>query len=780
MRLNLFFKLFLPIAAVFAIFGIVIFFVVSFDIKNNYIAREKTIIASFIMAQTNDHLTADDFKITDYRENKNKFNNFLTGVRTQEIENIKIWSSQGVILYSDIEDEIGKTFFDNEGFSEAMKSGNTAVEIKDKAELIEKYNNIKEGVSVGQLMEIYIPVVFDGSKKVGGVIEAYVNLDFLNNEITHTKNQIALIIFSGLFLLFAILVIFLRAIVIKPISAIRSAIDKIRQGDFKQRIKIISNDEIGYLVKIFNEMMDSIERSDEKIKEEHRELQSVLFSMGEGLLVLDRDLNILLMNKTAEKLLGVPAGKAIGKHIKKVLVLLKGDTELPLEEWPARRMLKSGKPVIVISKDNIYYKSAFGRVFPVEITTAPFVRDGIIGAIVVFRDISEIKTVEEDREFARINMESALKSVYIERDIAQEQKNKLEAILNSIGDAVFAIDREKKIIIFNPVAEELTGFKFSKVRGGIYNKYLKFLDEVTKLEKTKHIDRALKGEVVSEDRIFVLKTKKESLIYVEERITPIKNQRNEIMGCIVVFRDVTAKRKLEMMRSDFISIASHQLRTPLSATKWFLEILVNGDVGTLKKKQLDVVHEAYVNNQSMINLVNTMLSMSRIESKQLVINVEKINLEDAVKKILRELRPVLTKKDQEIKFFGLADKKLEIETDKVLLKNIIDNLIINSSKYSPSSTAIVVKITKKSSDSLLFSVADKGIGIAKNEQYKIFKKFSRANNAVAYNASGTGLGLYIVKSILDVFGGKIWFKSEENKGAVFYFSLPMKKGYCKI
>ncbi len=594
------------------------------------------------------------------------------------------------------------------------------------------------------------------------------------------REQMAQIIFGGLFLLLTALALFLDFFIANPVNNIKDAIDKIRQGDFKQRIRIKSGDGIGYLGRVFNEMMDSIQKSDEKIKEEHQELQAILFSMGEGLLVLDRDLNILLINKTAEKLLGVSAKDAVAKHIKKVLTLLKGKQELPLEEWPARRMLKSGKSVTVVIKDNIYYKTVSGRVFPVEISTAPFVREGIIGAIVVFRDVSNLKTAEEDREFSRVNMENALKSVYIERDIAQEQKNKLEAILNSIGDAVFAIDQEKKIIIFNPAAEALTGFKFSKVRGAVYNKYLKFLDEIAKNEKTKHIDRALRGEVISADRHFGLMTKKGNLINVEERITPIKNQQGEIMGCIVVFRDITAKRKLEMMRSDFISIASHQLRTPLSATKWFLEILVNGDVGALKKKQLEVVREAYVNNQSMINLVNTMLSMSRIESKQLAINIEKINIEDAVKKILSELKPVLDKKNQGIKFFGLEDKKLEIETDKVLLKNIIDNLVINSSKYSPGGKDIVVRIARKNSDSLLFSVADKGIGIPKIEHYKIFKKFSRANNAVSYNASGTGLGLYIVKSILDVFGGKIWFKSEENKGAVFYFSLPTKKGYCKI
>ncbi|MBU4141662.1 cell wall metabolism sensor histidine kinase WalK, partial [Patescibacteria group bacterium] len=187
------------------------------------------------------------------------------------------------------------------------------------------------------------------------VIFLAVSGDIKNGNIG--REQMAQIIFGGLFLLLTALALFLDFFVANPVNKIKEAIDKIRQGDFKQRIKISSGDAIGYLGRIFNEMMDNIQKSDEKIKEERRELQAILFSMGEGLLVLDRDLNILLINTTAEKLLGVPAKDAVGKQIKKVLALLKGDRELPMEEWPARRMLKSGKSVTVVIKDNIYYKT---------------------------------------------------------------------------------------------------------------------------------------------------------------------------------------------------------------------------------------------------------------------------------------------------------------------------------------------------------------------------------------------------------------------------------------
>lgn len=565
-----------------------------------------------------------------------------------------------------------------------------------------------------------------------------------------------------------------------PIEELVKVARKISFGDLSQRADVNSNDEMGYLAGVFNLMIDSIEKSGKKIEEEGDELRAIISSMGEGLLVLDRKLNIILMNKTAEKALGVSLDDVAGQHVKKILTVFKGDTELPLSQYPANRMFKSGEAVSISIKDNYYYKTLSGKMLPVEIVTAPLFKDGIKGAIVVFKDITDLKVADEDREYAKINLENALKTVYIERDLVREQKTKLEAILNSIGDAVFAVDKEKKVILFNSAAEKITGFSFKDIKNHLYSDYIKFIDEITKAEKNEFINAALSGEKTILSNHTVLVAKDKNLVSVDQTTAPIRNSLGEIIGCIIVFRDVTAKREVDRMRSDFISIASHQLRTPLSGMKWFLEILLNGDVGKLNPKQAGIIKETYANNQNMIDLVNKMLDMSRIESNRMVVNFERVNLADMVKKIIGEIKPMLRQKGQKIHFTGLKDTDLEVNADKILIKNILGNLISNASRYTPVGGEIKVKITQKEKNSLLFSVKDNGIGIPKKEQYRIFKKFFRATNAVEFEANGTGLGLYIVKSILDIMGGKIWFKSEQNKGTEFLFTLPIDIMWCSI
>lgn len=777
MQIKLFFKIFLLISTIFALTGIVSGYTIFRQIRENKIEKEKEFYHNLILSRARNYFTKESFEDS-ARFSNYAFNEFFQSIRTDEIINMEFWSNGSMVLYSKEKEKIGKLFPDNEEFRAAF-AGEAVAEIKTAEELAGKYGGSPENYR--EQMEIYVPITFENEPgRIEGVIEAYVNFNPAAKEISAlTGTVLAILLGSALFLLIAIFFA-LKYLIVNPLDSLIKVANKISLGDWKHRVNIRSRDEIGSLGKVFNRMLDSIEETNNKLKEEHEELQAIISSMGEGLLVLDREVNIISMNKTAEINLQTSLDKCKGGSVRNILTIMKGSEELPFDEYPAKRMLRTGKVIMVSMKDNYYYKCASGKIFPVEIVTAPFIRNGIVGAIVLFKDISEMKQMEEDKEYSRVNLEGALKSVYIERDIVREQKNKLETILNSIGDAVYAIDKEKKIIIFNPAAEMLTGFKFNKIRGSVYNKYLKFLDEATRTEKTKHIDRALKGEVVSADRHFVLKTKKGSLVYVEERITPIKNQHGEIMGCIVVFRDITAKRKLDQMRSDFISIASHQLRTPLSGIKWFLEILLGGDMGKLKPKQLEAIREIYDNNQNMIDIVNKMLNMSRLENNRLLINPQKINLSETLNKIVGELKPLIKKKSQKLELYGLKDKKAEIFSDSVLLENILNNLITNASRYTPDGGAIKLSVKKKDEHNLIFEVSDNGIGIPEKEQYKIFNKFFRAGNAISYEANGTGIGLYIAKSILKIIGGDIWFESKENKGTTFFFTLPVDIASCKL
>lgn len=688
---------------------------------------------------------------------------------------------------------------------------------KDKKHSLEWLESIESarGLIKKEHFSEYLPMMEDYSELANKVIEeifiindlevqqqyfiAHERNNFTENSIALTKinnanenelqvvldngknrKTVALLLFIVSFACGSLIVFVVSRGISKSAEELANVAKKVSVGNLRQRANIQTKDEIGYLAEVFNKMLDNLEKMNRKLREDQGEIKAIISSMGEGLLVMDMEFKIVLLNKTAENLLGISAEEAKGKHVTKLLTVLRHKIEIPYKEWPTIRMLKSGRAVNVSTNDDIYYKTAAGRIFPVEATTAPFIRKGIKGVIVVFKDVSDVKSKNEELEYSRKNLENALQSIYIERDNVQEEKNKLSAILNSIGEAVLAVDEEQRVIIFNQVAEKITGFSFANIKGKKYSDILKFLCQADEREKTDFIDiLSLSGGSCPNNNISLL-AKEKHLISTDISAAPIKDHEGENMGHIIVFRDVTEKREMERMRSDFISLVSHQLRTPLASMKWFLEILLNGDVGKLKPKQMDVVRETYDNNQNMIDFINQMLNVSRIESNRLAMIPISLKVNDAITGIIQETTPLLEAKKQKIKFIGLKEKALEIKTDKNLLRNIISSLISNASRYSPDGGKIVIEAAKQDKDYLLFKISDDGIGIPKKEQLKIFKKFSRATNAIVYEANGSGLGLYIVKSILDMMGGKIWFESVEGKGSTFFFLLPIDNVFCEI
>jgi len=521
-------------------------------------------------------------------------------------------------------------------------------------------------------------------------------------------------------------------------------------------------------------------KSKEELEKELFQMKSIVSSIKEGFIIIDSNYRMITINKAGKNLLQITARDSVGKNIKKVISIFKNKKEIPLEKWSFKKEFKNNKPTKVDLNNNIYLKSNLvGKTFPVEITFRSFLKNKFNGAAILFRDITELKLIKEERIFSKYNLKNVLKSVYIERDNVQKEKTKLEATLNGIGDAVLAIDKQKKVIIFNPVAEKITGFKLSVIERVCYNNFFDFINEESKKPRTDIINAALKGKIGILSDNTALITKKGKQVLIDANASPIKNEKGNTIGCIIVFRDVTEKRETERMRSDFISVVSHQLRTPLSAMKWFTEILLNGDTGSLKHKQADVVSEIQASSQNMINFVNQMLSVSRIESDTFAINPESINLNDSVEEIIKEIMPIIRKKKQNFKFNGPKDKSLKIQIDKNLLRNIIYNILNNASRYTANNGKISLDIKIKNKKYLLFKTKDNGIGIPKKEYHKLFKKFSRGSNAINYEANGTGIGLYIIKSILDLIGGKIWFKSREGKGTTFFFTLPIDSLFCK-
>jgi signal transduction histidine kinase len=248
----------------------------------------------------------------------------------------------------------------------------------------------------------------------------------------------------------------------------------------------------------------------------------------------------------------------------------------------------------------------------------------------------------------------------------------------------------------------------------------------------------------------------------------------KIVGAVEVFRDITKEKEIDKAKTEFVSLASHQLRTPLSTVNWYSEMLLTGDVGEVTPEQKKYLEEIYNGNQRMVDLVNTLLDVSRIELGTLVIESKPTDIVKLTQSVINEQSPQI--KEKKIKLATSFENDIPlIKSDPKLLRMVIQNLLSNAVKYTPEKGKVGISLSLSDRKNVLLKLSDNGYGIPKNQQDKIFTKLFRADNVIGKDTEGTGLGLYIAKSIVEQAGGRLWFESVENRGTIFYATLPLRK-----
>lgn len=276
---------------------------------------------------------------------------------------------------------------------------------------------------------------------------------------------------------------------------------------------------------------------------------------------------------------------------------------------------------------------------------------------------------------------------------------------------------------------------------------------------------------------------------MEQYIKELADQNNKFEQSAIDYRVGTkllVRRDLELSRaneklkevdeikSNFISVAAHQLRTPLSGIKWTLSMLLGGDMGDLNNDQKTFLMKSYESNNRMIKLVNDMLDTDRLQSNKVHYKFRFINLIDLLDNVLFEISSQASKKNISIEFKRKLENLPEVYVDPDTIRAVLQNLLENSIKYTMERGKIVLDVQNKGKE-LEISISDNGIGIPEDQQRSLFERFFRARNAVKLETDGSGLGLYIAKSIVERNGGKIWFESKENQGSTFYFTIPMEQ-----
>ncbi len=358
------------------------------------------------------------------------------------------------------------------------------------------------------------------------------------------------------------------------------------------------------------------------------------------------------------------------------------------------------------------------------------------------------------------------------------QKIRDDAVLSSIGDGLIVIldvDKGGKIVYANKVFEEMTGWKLKEIINRKITEVLPREDKEGKIVsfKKRIVTKVLAGEKVVADltQPFYYIRKDKSKFPVASVITPIIFNK-QIIGAVETFRDISKESEADKAKTEFASLVSHQLRTPFSTINWYVELLLSKDVGSLNEKQTQYLQEIYKASKRMVALINVLLSVSRIEMGMSLVEEKSTDMISLAKVILNEFEPEI--KEKGLKIEKTFNKNIpQILADSKQLTMIFQNLLSNAIKYTLKGGKVRLGIGLKGKE-IMITVADNGIGIPKTDQLKIFSRFFRADNAKEKEAEGAGLGLYLLKAIVDLIGGKIWFKSQEDKGTTFYVTFPIK------
>ncbi len=246
------------------------------------------------------------------------------------------------------------------------------------------------------------------------------------------------------------------------------------------------------------------------------------------------------------------------------------------------------------------------------------------------------------------------------------------------------------------------------------------------------------------------------------------------VGTSVVVHDITKEKIMGSTKRDFVSLTAHQLNVPLSTTKLSLEMLLDGSLGKITDEQRDIIEKTQKRNNMLIHLVNDLLDIAKIEDKGNSYHCEEVDFEALVKEVVDSDKIEMKNKKIVFEFAKPENKLPKIILDRnkmfLALKNMFDNAI----KYTPEKGTISVAFEIRNKE-LEFKIQDSGIGVPNNEKEKIFDKFFRSSNAIKTNPSGSGLGLFIAKNIIEAHNGEMGFESVENKGSTFFFTIPIKE-----
>ena len=389
--------------------------------------------------------------------------------------------------------------------------------------------------------------------------------------------------------------------------------------------------------------------------------------------------------------------------------------------------------------------------------------------------------------FIAMRQTQLLRAVGIAKNLSGElssAQNKERLMLTAIADAVVGVDTIGRVILFNTAAEQISGWDAKSAQGIYYNNIFKLKDNHDKdiSPATDPFLHAMKsGRYLRTDDFYMLNKNNEKISF-SISIAPTYDSNHASTGAVAVFHDISEQKAVQRERNEFVSTASHEMRTPVAAIEGFLSMATNPQLATIDDRAKSFIEKAHQSSLHLGRLFQDLLSVTKIEDKHLNEKRQIFNINDLVKQICTEMEVIAAKKKLKLSAAyaqanGSKEKVLapivNVEADPERLREVISNLIDNAIKYTPQGQIDVQVISNE--NFVTVSVKDTGMGISIEDQKHLFEKFYRANNSMTREIGGTGLGLFIARNLIEHYGGRIWVESRPGQGATFSFSLPIKK-----
>jgi signal transduction histidine kinase len=505
--------------------------------------------------------------------------------------------------------------------------------------------------------------------------------------------------------------------------------------------------------------------------------KSILAAIDEAVLLVDHDLIVRFMNPVAETMLervfdaddgGILWNELCGKNIFQDQYVAIGDGFL-------REVFHSGQHFNLDIHANAHFISRSQKKIPIELSTVPISQNGKINYVVV-----TIRNIIQARQQQDL-IEQRLKN---QTTIVQEEQARLKASINSLNLGFIMTDQTGQAIVINDVAKLLICATSTDQPYGAYdnanfkNQACSLDDIQTQLQQFFDLKSAINQCFTQEKPIDIKEVQFHNMM-LHIQIRPIINltEKIEVLGTVVVIEDVTRERALERSKDEFFSIASHELRTPLTAIRGNTMLIKEYFFDKIQDKDLqEMISDIHDSSTRLIEIVNDFLDTSRLEQSRMKFNLEVFDLKSLAQQVVNELGSIAKEKNVALGLENVQGEYPPVHADKDRVKQVVINLIGNALKFTTAGGVYLSFAVE--GEMLRLRVRDTGRGISPANQALLFKKFQQAQDNILTRDStrGTGLGLYISKLLIEKMGGEIGLElSEEGKGSVFSFTLPITK-----